>query len=115
PGFLSGERMDELVNAIGQWPTGNTVYEQTMLQGIVTGDMFELPAGAVAGAFGLEYRDYSINDQPSELSKGGDLWGQSSAQETVGDDQVVEAFTEIEVPLLVGKPMFEDLKLNASG
>ena len=114
PGFLSGARMDELVSTIGQWHKGNTVYEQSMLQGVVTGDMFEMPAGAVAAAFGLEYRDYSINDQPSELSRGGDLWGQSSAQPTIGDDQVVEAFTEVEVPLLSGKPLFEDLKLNAS-
>ena len=114
PGFLSGERMDELVNAVGQWHTGNTVYEQTVLQGIVTGDLFEMPAGAAAAAFGLEYRDYSIDDQPSELSRTGDLWGQSSAQETVGDDQVLEAVAEVEFPLLAGKPMFEDLKLNAS-
>ena len=104
-----------LVSALGQWHKGKTIYEQTSLQGIATGELFDLPAGAVAAGFGLEYRDYSIDDQPSELSTSGDLWGQSSAQRTQGDDQVMEAFGEVEIPLLAGKPMFESLKLNASG
>ena len=115
PGFLSGERMDELVAQIGEWHTGNTVYDQSVVNAIATGEMFDLPAGAVAGAFGVEYRTYSIDDQPSELSRNGDLWGSSSAQVTKGDDSVREAFAEIELPLISGKPGFESLKLNASG
>jgi len=114
PGFLNGDRMDELASAIGEWHTGNTVYTQKTVNAFVTGEMFEVPAGAVAAAFGVEYRDYSINDQPSLLSTSGDLWGQSSAQETRGDDSVMEALAEVEVPLLKGKPGFESLTLNGS-
>src|SRR5690606_36724115 len=95
PGFLNGDRMDELASAIGEWHTGNTVYTQKTVNAFVTGEMFEVPAGAVAAAFGVEYRDYSINDQPSLLSTSGDLWGQSSAQETRGDDSVMEALAEV--------------------
>ncbi len=114
PGVLSGEQMDELQAQIGQFHTGRTVYDQTVFSGIVTGDLFELPAGPLASAFGVEYRDFSIDDQPSDLSKNGDLWGSSSAQTTKGDDQVTELFMEVEAPLLKGLPGIESLTVNAS-
>lgn len=114
PGILSGRDMDALEKQIGQYNTGNTVYDQSVLTGIVTGDLFELPAGAVGAAFGVEHRRFSIDDNPSALSQAGDLWGQSSAQVTKGDDNVTEAFGEVEVPLLKGLPGVESLTANAS-
>lgn len=115
PCVLNGECMDELMSAVGQWHTGNTVYDQFILNGTVSGELFNLPAGAVGAAFGVEYRDFSIDDQPSAMETGGDLWGQSSAQVTKGDDKVKEIFAEIEVPILAGIPGFESLKANLSG
>lgn len=115
PGFLSGARMGELVNAIGVWNKGNTVYEQATINAVVTGNLFTLPAGDVGAAFGAEYRYTSIDDQPSDLTKQGRLWGYSSAQETKGNDHVKEAFAEIDVPLLKAKPGFESLSVNLSG
>ncbi len=115
PGFLSGERMDELVDAVGQWHTGNTVYDQFVFSGLLTGEVFELPAGAVGAAIGAEYREFSINDQPSELEISGNIWGQSTAQVTRGQDTVTELFGEVEVPLLADMPFVESLTLNASG
>lgn len=115
PRYLSGEGMDELVAQIGEWNTGNTIYDQAVVNAVATGELFNLPAGPVAGAVGVEYRRYSIDDQPSELSRNGDLWGQSSAQVTKGNDNVREAFAEIEVPILKGVPAFESLSFNASG
>lgn len=114
PGFLSGERMAELVDTVGQWHRGSTVYDQLVVGGTLTGELFTMPAGAAAAAIGVEYRDFSIDDQPSDLSKNGDLWGSSSAQVTKGDDQVTEVFGEIEIPLLADKPFFESLTFNAS-
>lgn len=46
-GFLNGQRMGELINAIGQYHTGNTVYEQTSANAILSGNLFTLPAGDV--------------------------------------------------------------------
>ena len=115
PGFLSGERMGELVDAIGVWTKGNTVYEQATVNAIATGNLFTVPAGDVAAAFGLEYRNYKIDDKPDQLSQDAMAWGYSSAQVTKGTDHVKEAFTEIDVPLLKGKPGFESLSVNLSG
>ena len=115
PAVLNGERMDELQAQIGAWHTGNTLYKQTTFNGVATGDLFELPAGAAALAIGVENRRFSIDDQPSDLSRNGDLWGQSSAQVTKGSDKVNEIFAELEVPLIAGKTGFEELKINLSG
>lgn len=115
PGFLSGERMDELEAHVGAWDKGNTVYDQVIVGGVLTGEVFNVPAGAVAAAIGAEYRTFSIDDQPGAMSQAGNLWGSSSAQQTKGDDSVKEVFTEIDVPLLRGLPGVEALTFNASG
>ena len=114
PGFLNGTRMDELQAAVGSWETGNTVYDQLLFNGVMTGEVFELPAGPIGAAIGAEYRRFSIDDQPSLAESTGDFWGQSSAVKTKGTDKVKEIFGEVEIPLLKGKPMFESLSLNLS-
>lgn len=115
PGFLSGERMNELINAVGVRTKGNTIYDQATVNGVITGNLFALPAGDVGAAFGLEYRHTKIDDQPDELIKSGDIWGYSSAQNTQGTDNVREAFAEFDIPLLKGKPGIESLSVNLSG
>ncbi|NEZ03495.1 TonB-dependent receptor [Wenzhouxiangella sp. XN201] len=114
PCFLSGDCMDQLIDAVGANHTGNTIYDQFVLNGIITGDLFDVPAGPVGAALGVEYRTFSIDDQPSQLTLDGDLWGESSAGRTKGDDTVKEIFGEIEVPILAGRPFFEELTFNGS-
>ena len=114
PALLDGTDMARLVNIIGADTLGNTVYEQWQVTGIITGDLFDLPAGTVGTALGVEYRDFSIDDQPDPLSQSGDLWGQSSARITKGDNNVAEVFAEVEIPLLAGVTGFESLTLNGS-
>lgn len=114
PCIMNGQCIDELEAAIGAWHTGNTVYTQTVVNALATGELFDMPAGPVGAAFGAEYRHFAMNDQPSDLESTGKLWGQSSAVDTVGSDNVKEIFTEIEVPLLKGKPAFEALTFNMS-
>jgi len=112
PGFLDGSRMDEFFELIGVWTRGKTTYDQLTATAITTGELFNLPwnhSGAVSGAFGAEYREFSINDQPPEGT-----WGLSSAEVTKGDDAVKEIFAELELPLLRGLPGVEALTLNAS-
>ena len=114
PKILSGENMQQLIDAIGVDHTGNTVYDQYQVVGILAGDLFQVPAGAVGAAFGVEYRDFSIDDQPSQYSIDSDLWGQSSALVTKGSNNVWEAFLEGEIPLIAGKTAFEELTVNFS-
>jgi len=114
PAILSGENVDALVRAVGVIQTGNTVYDELTLTAIITGDLFNMPAGVVGVAGGLEYRTFSIDDQPSAESQAGDLWGESSALVTKGTNTVTEAFVELEIPLLAGITGIEELTLNVS-
>ncbi len=110
PGFLNGSKWRELYGAIGEYLTGNTVYEQQDLNAVVNGNLFELPAGPVNAAFGAEYRHYSIDDKPPPAS-----WGLTSAGETKGADHVTEVFGEVGVPILKGLPAVESLNVDLSG
>lgn len=113
PGFLDGTDTSwyDLVQSI---ETGNTVYEQTVAQFVTSGPVFELPAGDVLLALGIEGRKYSIDDQPSENSVAGNIWGSSTALPTVGEEDVFEMFGEMEIPLLKALPSIEELSVNLS-
>lgn len=113
-GFLNGSDMARLVSIVGAQTRGNTVYDQWQATAIIAGDLFQMPAGTVGTAVGIEYRDYSINDVPDALSQSGDSWGLSSATVTKGSNNVAEIFGEIEVPLLAGLTGIESLTLNGS-
>lgn len=114
PAILSGQDMQRLIDAVGVTHTGNTVYDQFQVTAIVSGELFQLPAGFLSTAFGLEYRNFSIDDVPSAPTLAGDLWGESSAVVTKGSNDVVEAFAEAEIPILAGMTGFESLTLNLS-
>jgi len=109
PCVLNGQCMNKLVNAIGQTVSGNTVYTQATVNAIANGDLFQLPAGPVSAAVGGEYRHYTIDDKPPP-----ETWGQTSALETKGSDNVHEFFGEIGIPVLHDLPGVESLTLDGS-
>jgi iron complex outermembrane receptor protein len=94
---------------------GTTTYDQVLVSGTVTGDLFELPAGDVGAAFGLEYRNIKLDDQPGPISQGGFALNSTAAGRTKGEDTIFEVFGELEVPLLRGLPFVEELTGNVSG
>lgn len=115
PTFLDGSRSAELANAIGGVQQGKTVYEQKTITAVASGEAFELPAGPLGVGVGVEYREFSIDDQPGELTQGGDIWGSSTAGPTVGENSVTEVFAELSIPLIKGAFLAEDVELSASG
>ncbi len=115
PTFLQGQYSQAEKDYLFTKQLGKTTYKQTIFEGTVSGDVFKVPAGNIAASFGLQYRDYSINDVPSEESRGGNTRIFSTSGITKGKDSVLELFTEVEVPVLRGKPLAEDLTLNLQG
>jgi len=97
------------------WDHGKTDYEQTIAEATLTGDLLQLPAGALGAAFGISIRQDKIDDLPGELSRTGNSYNRSSSGETKGSDTLSEVFGELEAPIIRGKPFFEDLTLNLSG
>ena len=94
--------------------TGHTTYAQTIVNGVMTGDAFELPYGAVSVALGFELRSDELDDTPGPQAIATNFFGFTTAGRTVGDDSVQEAFAEVEIPLLNGLQFAENLTLTGS-
>ena len=97
------------------WNTGETTYEQKVVEATVTGDLFTLPAGPVGVALGAQWRTEEINDNPGANALAKNMYNYSTGGITKGDDTIVEYFGELEVPLFRGLPGIENLTANLSG
>ncbi len=95
--------------------TGTTTYDHMYVEGVVSGDLFELPAGGLGVAVGAQYRKEELDDTPGRNARNSNLWGSTSAGRTAGEDTIMEAFGELEIPILKGIPVFESLTANVSG
>ena len=93
----------------------HTTYTQSIVNGVITGDVIELPYGTVAAAAGFELRRDELDDTPGPNQRNNNLWGQTSAGRTFGDDSVAEVFGEVSIPLLAGMKFAEELTLDVSG
>ena len=114
PAFLAGEVSPEVRDFLFGVEKGNTTYTQWDIEAFVTGDLFELPAGTVAAAFGVNYRVDEIEDVPGEVTLANNSWGLSGAGITKGDDKTSAVFAEVDVPLLRDMELVNSLDLNAS-
>lgn len=114
PAFLSGNWSQATYDILTANPVGTTTYEQTTVQGVLAGDLFELPAGPLGIAVGAEWRTFEIDDTPDPREQRDEFWSSSSAQITRGKDTVAEAFVEANVPLLRGLPFIEELTFDGS-
>lgn len=92
----------------------NTVYEQTVFNAFLTGNLFELPAGDVAAVVGVEYRTDKLESNPDDVARDGLFFGFFSDAGGVGEKWTREAFVELDVPVLQGKPLIRSLDLNGS-
>lgn len=85
--------------------------EQQIISASVFGEAFELPAGSVGVAFGLEHREEKGEDFPDALIALGITSG-STRTATQGSYEVDEAFIEANVPLLSDMPFAETLEVD---
>ncbi len=93
----------------------NTIYEQTMLSAYVTGDLFELPAGPVGVVLGGEWREDKIDSRPDFVASNGLFWGFFNDSGASGSKWIRELFGEIDLPLMAGETLVEELTVNVSG
>ena len=90
-------------------------FERTVAGATLAGDLFELPAGTVATAFGAEYRKESIRVVPNEAQLRNDLTSQAIAPSVVdGDYDLGEVFGEARVPLLNDQMGLQSLALEGA-
>ncbi|MBU1310323.1 MAG: TonB-dependent receptor [Gammaproteobacteria bacterium] len=77
----------------------------------ISGELMELPAGALSFASGWEYRKYTGEYNPDALTVAGEYNGVVSLP-TAGSLNVNELFIELNVPLLADLPLAKQLDLS---
>ena len=96
------------VMATGQSTYGSTINSATAN---IAGEIYDLPAGAIGFAAGLEHRSVSGYDRPGQLEQSGfstDL----GAHTTDGHYNIKEAYLEVNVPLLKNAPLAKSLSID---
>lgn len=93
----------------------NTVVEQSLLSGFITGDLFELPAGPVSVVLGGEYRKDTILTETDAGAASGEFFGFFSDPGSNGSRDLTEAFFEMEVPVLEDMQFVRELSINVAG
>jgi iron complex outermembrane recepter protein len=110
-GVLPADQMNFLMG----YEQGRTTYDHQYIEGVISGDLFNLPAGPLGMALGFQIRREEIDDTPGPEQSRNNLWGSTSAGRTAGSDSVREAFLELEVPLFRDMFLMDSLSMNLSG
>lgn len=114
PNFLAGQYTAEQQAFMFDWEEGKTIYTQVNGEGVVSGKLFDLPAGPLGAAFGIAVRRDRIKDTPGDITLAGNAWGFSTSGITAGESLTSEAFGEISVPILRNQPFFKDLTFSGA-
>jgi outer membrane receptor protein involved in Fe transport len=88
-------------------------YERTMVSGNATGDVIDLwGEGPITAAVGFEYRSEELNNRVDPAKASGDIIGFNAAESISGSFDVYELYGEVQVPLITGETLFENLSLT---
>jgi outer membrane receptor protein involved in Fe transport len=98
-------------------------FSQTVVQGNLSGELFELPGGPIGFNLGAEYRrnDYRADIDPRNsptptavpgVTTSPEALGSSGALSSGGDIAVREFYGELLLPLLRDRPFFRSLELD---
>ena len=79
----------------------------------MSGPLFQLPAGALSAAAGIEYRKDSLSQVADPLQIQG-LYSSGNARTYSGDSNVTEGYLEVEAPLLKDVAFARSLGLNGA-
>ncbi|MCV6604249.1 MAG: TonB-dependent receptor [Porticoccaceae bacterium] len=95
---------------------GITDIQQRVLSADISGAVpfWDLPAGQMRFAAGVEYRDEFSDDQPSTVQQQAQGFFNSRVRPTRGEYDVLEVFAEVLVPLISDAPWTEELSLEAA-
>lgn len=111
--FGAGTVSPEAAKYVNAPSSLNTLATQTIAGMSISGDLFELPAGFVGIAAGAEYREEYARSEFDALQQAG-LNAGNAIPSTEGEFDVMEYFTEVNVPLLADAFMAKQLNLRGA-
>ena len=88
--------------------------EQNGVAANITGQLMEIPTGAVDFSAGVERRSSHSAYSPDVFLSSGDVSGWNAARATEGSSTVKEVFGEARVPLLKDAPLAKSLSLSGA-
>ncbi len=94
--------------------TSVTDTAQKLAQAIVTGPLFELPAGDLKFALGAEYREDELNFRPSFVWEQALGFFASQFSPVEASSSVREAYAELLVPILKDRPFAKSLDVEGA-
>ncbi len=89
-----------------------TIVTQNIVEAVVTGDLFELPAGPVQTAIGAGWRELDFDFKPDGGLQPGIVAGFNEQLPVAGKLDYTDVFGEFEIPLLKDLPAVRELSLN---
>lgn len=111
--FGFGALSPEAVQYIQAQGTFQTDITQQVIQGNVSGTLFDLPAGGLGIATGVEYRKEASSSDNDALTNQG-LNAGNVLPDTSGSFEVYEAYGEVAIPILADTPFFELLEVRGA-
>lgn len=110
PGTITPEML-AFIQPVVRDESRNTL---SLVSANVTGDLFQLPAGAFSFAAGYEYRKYEGSYTPDAITIAGEYNGVPSGA-TRGDYDVNEVYAEFNLPLLRDSVLGDSLDFSFAG
>lgn len=104
---------DAMVEFVRVNSTDVITYERTIVSGSATGEVVDLwGEGAISAAIGFEYRAEELNSRADAAKTTGDIIGFNAQESIAGAYDVYEMYGEVQVPLITGETLFENLSLT---
>ncbi len=111
--FGVGSITPEAIQYIDAGSSFQTDIKQHVVQGIVSGNLFDIWGGPVGFAGGFEYRKEDSVEELDALTNAG-LNAGNALPDTRGSFDVYELFAEVKVPILSDTPFFELLEIGGA-
>ena len=101
---------DECVEFLEVSSTLTRDFTQQILQGFVTGEVIDMPAGPLSMVLGVEGRWFEYELDPG--SAGGPISGFNALSPAKGNNSFEDVFVEALIPILRDAPLAQSLELN---
>lgn len=111
--FGKGAISQDAIDYIAAQQSLQTNIKQQVVQGNISGSLFDLPAGPLGIALGFEYRKESSSEDNDTLTNQG-LNGSNKLPDTYGSFDVIEGYAEVKAPILKDKPFAKLLEIGGA-
>jgi len=111
--FGQGTLSPECAQFVAVLAKNSDTVEQNLAEVVVSGDLFDLPAGALSTAVGAFWQEQTVTLLKDSVLASGDVAGFNAEDNVIGQIDHADAFVEFYVPLLADRSMAQSLAFSA--